>query len=62
MAAKFAIKKSKDDKYYFSLVAANGEPVASSQMYSSKSGAVKGAEACQRAAAAATIADETEDA
>jgi uncharacterized protein len=60
LAAKFSIKKSKNDKFHYVLVAANGEPIASSQMYTSKAGAVTGAEACKRAAAAAEIVDETE--
>ena len=59
MAAKFSIRKSKNDKYFFVLVAGNGEPVANSEMYESKSNAKKGAEACQRAAAAATVVDDT---
>lgn len=61
MAAKFSIKKSKNGKYHYILIAGNGEPVATSQMYTSKAGAMKGAEACQRAAAAATIVDDTEE-
>lgn len=60
MAAKFSIKKSTNDKFHYVLIAGNGEPIASSQMYTSKAGAVYGAEACQRAAAAATIVDNTE--
>ncbi|HEU4867509.1 MAG TPA: YegP family protein [Actinomycetota bacterium] len=59
MAAKFSIRTSKNDQFHFVLVAGNGEAVANSEMYASKSGAVKGAEACQRAAAAATIVDDT---
>ena len=60
MAAKFAIKWT-SGKFRFVLVAGNGEIVATSQSYESKSGAKKGAEACKRAAAAAEIVDETEE-
>jgi uncharacterized protein YegP (UPF0339 family) len=60
MAAKFSIRRSKNDKFHYVLIAGHGEPVASSQMYTSKAGAVNGAEACQRAAAAATIVDDTD--
>lgn len=58
MAAKFKIKKGSTGKYRFVLVAANGETVATSELYESKSGAKRGAEACKRAAAEADIVDE----
>jgi transcriptional regulator with XRE-family HTH domain len=56
-SAKIAIRKSKDGKFYFTVIAGNGKAVASSERYDSKSGAIKGAEACRRAAAHAAIID-----
>ena len=58
MPAKFVIKKGSTGKYRFVLVAANGEPVATSELYESKSNAKRGAEACKRAAAEAEVVDE----
>lgn len=60
MPARFAIKKGSTGKYRFVLIAANGQAVATSETYESKSGAKGGAEACKRAAAEAEIVDETE--
>lgn len=59
MAAKFVLKKGSTGKFRFSLVAANGEIVATSEAYESKAGAKNGTEAFRRAAAAATVVDET---
>lgn len=42
MAAKFAIKRAKNGKFYFNLLASNGEVVLTSQMYASKATAKKG--------------------
>lgn len=36
MAAEFSIRKSKNDKFHYVLIAGNGEPVATSQMYTPK--------------------------
>jgi uncharacterized protein YegP (UPF0339 family) len=43
--AKFEIKKSRDGKFQFNLVASNGEIILSSQRYKSKGSAKKGIEA-----------------
>ncbi|MBT8255556.1 MAG: YegP family protein [Bacteroidia bacterium] len=43
----FELKKS-GDKYHFVLKAANGQVILSSQMYSSKSGAMNGIESVQK--------------
>ncbi|MGQ0678401.1 MAG: YegP family protein [Actinomycetota bacterium] len=59
-AAEFHIEKGSTGKYRFVLVASNGEPVATSELYESKSGAKKGAEACKRATAEAEIVDDTD--
>ena len=42
MASKFQIKSAKNGKFYFNLVAGNGETVLTSQMYASKATAKKG--------------------
>ena len=42
MPARFQIKKAKNGKFFFSLLAANGEVVLTSQMYASKATAKKG--------------------
>ena len=44
MAAKFVLSKSKNGKFMFNLNAANGEPILSSEMYETKSGAQNGIE------------------
>lgn len=44
MAAKFEIKKSADGTFHFSLKAANGENILSSETYSSAAAAQEGAE------------------
>jgi len=44
VAGKFVLKKSSNDKYYFSLKAGNGEIILSSEMYESRSGAENGIE------------------
>ncbi len=51
MAAKFELKKSVNNQYYFSLKAANGETVLSGETYDSKASAQGGAESVQRNAA-----------
>ena len=44
MAAKFVLSKSKNGKFMFNLKAANGEPILTSEMYETKSGAQNGIE------------------
>ncbi len=44
MAGKFMLKKSKNDKFYFSLQASNGQAILGSEMYESKASALKGIE------------------
>ncbi len=56
--AKIAIRKTKGGKFYFTVNAGNGKALASSENYDSKSGAIKGAKACQRAVAHAAIIDD----
>jgi len=59
MAEKFMVKCSKDNKYYFTLVAPNGEPVAVSETYNSKAACINGIEAVKKYAPTATIVEET---
>jgi uncharacterized protein YegP (UPF0339 family) len=42
MKPHFELKKTKDDKHHFTLVAGNGEVVAQSETYESKQGAKNG--------------------
>jgi len=42
MPAKFAIKQAKNGKFYFNLLATNGEVILTSQMYASKATTKKG--------------------
>jgi uncharacterized protein YegP (UPF0339 family) len=42
MPGKFELRKSSNGQYHFNLKAANGEPLLSSEMYQSKSGAENG--------------------
>ena len=51
MAGKFHLKKSKNDKFFFSLHAANGQNILSSEMYEAKSSALSGIESVKKNAA-----------
>lgn len=42
MAAKYALLKSSNDKFYFNLKAGNGEVILTSQMYAAKDSAENG--------------------
>lgn len=42
MSARFEVKQAKNGKHYFNLLAANGEVILTSQMYSSAASAKKG--------------------
>lgn len=48
MAGKFELKKSKNDKFYFSLLAGNGQVILSSEMYEAKASAVNGIESVRK--------------
>lgn len=48
MAGKFELKKSKNDKYFFSLLAGNGQIILSSEMYESKASALNGIESVKK--------------
>jgi hypothetical protein len=51
MAAKFQLKISKNGKYFFSLVATNGQNILASEMYESRAAAVNGIKSVQKNAA-----------
>ncbi|MEO6293300.1 MAG: YegP family protein, partial [Burkholderiaceae bacterium] len=51
MAGKFEIKKSKNDKFFFNLLASNGQIILSSEMYESKASALNGIASVQKNAA-----------
>jgi len=44
MAGKFELKKSKNNKYFFSLLASNGQTILGSEMYEAKASALNGIE------------------
>ena len=48
MASKFQLKKSKNDKFFFSLHAGNGQGILSSEMYEAKAGALNGIESVKK--------------
>ena len=51
MAGKFELKKSKNDKYFFNLLAGNGQIILTSEMYESKASATNGIESVKKNAA-----------
>ena len=59
MAGKFVLTKSKNGEYRWVLKAANGETIATSEGYSSKSGAKNGIESVKKNAGDATTDDQT---
>ncbi len=59
MAGKFVISKDKKGEFRFVLKAGNGEVVAMSEGYATKSGAVNGIESVRKNAADSTVVDET---
>ncbi|GIT78914.1 UPF0339 protein [Leifsonia sp. LS1] len=57
MAGSFELYKDKAGEYRFRLKAANGETIATSEGYASKSGAKNGIESVQRNAPTAEIVE-----
>ncbi|MEN5180154.1 YegP family protein [Comamonas odontotermitis] len=51
MAAKFELKKSKNGKFFFNLLATNGQIILTSEMYEAKASAVNGIESVKKNAA-----------
>ena len=52
---KFIIQKSKDGQTFFNLKAANGEVIATSEMYTTKAACYNGINAVRTAAATAEV-------
>ncbi len=48
MAGKFELKKSKNDKYFFNLLASNGQIILTSEMYEARASAVNGIESVKK--------------
>ena len=48
MAAKFELKKSKNDKFVFNLLASNGQIILTSEMYKAKDSALNGIESVKK--------------
>jgi uncharacterized protein len=48
MAGKFELKKGKNDKFFFNLLAGNGQIILSSEMYESKASALNGIASVQK--------------
>ena len=59
MPGRFVIKKTKNGQYVFVLKAANGEDIATSETYKSKSSAAAGIASVKANAPTARIDDET---
>ena len=59
--AYYELRKSKDGQFYFNVIASNGEPVATSEMYPTKSNATRGTNAVRDAASTTVIQDKTQD-
>lgn len=57
----FAIRKSKDGKFYFYLRAENMEIIATSEMYETIAGARNGIESVRKNSPRAVVIDMTED-
>lgn len=48
MAAKYVLKKSKNDKFFFNLHATNGQSILSSELYEAKASALNGIESVRK--------------
>lgn len=61
MAGKFVLTKNAQGQFHFVLKAGNGETIAQSEMYNSKSAALNGIESVKKNAASAEVDDQTGD-
>lgn len=59
MAGKFVVKKGTTGKFRFTLVARNGQVIATSETYNTKAAAMNGIKAVQSTAAGAAVEDQT---
>lgn len=55
----FELKKGANGKYHFNLKASNGQVIAQSQMYATKTTAMKGLESVRKHATDAKLDDQT---
>lgn len=62
MAAKFVLKRVSNGKFRFTLIATNGQVIATSEAYESKASALKGVESLKRNAPTAQLEDLSEKA
>ena len=60
MPAKFVVKRGSTGKFRFSLHAANGQIIATSEAYETKRAAMAGIASVQKNAAGATVDDQTD--
>jgi uncharacterized protein YegP (UPF0339 family) len=56
---RFEIQWSKDQQYYFELIAPNNETIAVSETYTTKAECIQGAQAVKKYAPTAPIIDKT---
>jgi hypothetical protein len=61
ISGKFVLKKGTSGKFHFNLLAGNGQVIATSEAYESKSAALNGIKSVQTNAPEATIVDESEN-
>jgi uncharacterized protein YegP (UPF0339 family) len=59
MAGKFVLKKDSKGQFRFNLVASNGQVIASSESYTTKSAALNGIDSVKRHASDAETDDQT---
>jgi uncharacterized protein YegP (UPF0339 family) len=59
MAGKFELKTAKSGQFHFNLKAANGQVIATSEMYQTKASALNGIESVKNNAPGAAIDDQT---
>ncbi|MDH1868914.1 YegP family protein [Pseudomonas chengduensis] len=48
MSGKFELKKAKDGQFHFNLLATNGQPILSSEMYKARDSALNGIESVKK--------------
>jgi uncharacterized protein YegP (UPF0339 family) len=60
MAGKFVLKRASNGKFHFNLQAANGEIIATSELYESKASAEKGIESVRVNAPQAALDDRSD--
>lgn len=59
MAGTFELKTAKSGQFHFNLKAGNGQIIATSELYESKSAALNGIESVRKNAADAVLDDQT---